>query len=85
MVSVRWCVCDSHRPARDEHDSFGVGLALTISLHNIPEGLAVAVPIAYTTRSRFWTIVIPFLTGLFEPLGAIVAGLFLRPYITEER
>ncbi|ELR17714.1 metal cation transporter, ZIP subfamily protein [Acanthamoeba castellanii str. Neff] len=65
--------------------SFGVGLALTISLHNIPEGLAVAVPIAYTTRSRFWTIAIPFLTGMFEPLGAIVAGLFLHPFITEER
>jgi ZIP family zinc transporter len=60
-------------------------LAVTISLHNIPEGLAVAVPIAYTTRSRFWTIAIPFLTGLFEPLGAIAAGLFLHPFITDQR
>lgn len=26
-----------------------------------------------------------YVTGLFEPLGAIVAGLFLHAFITEER
>jgi ZIP family zinc transporter len=60
----------------------GFILALAIAIHNIPEGIAVAVPIFAATRSRkrafFWS----FLSGLSEPLGALITGLLLYPFLS---
>lgn len=55
----------------------GFVLALAIALHNIPEGIAVAAPIYAATRSRkkaFWWAT---LSGLTEPLGALVMALLI--------
>ena len=60
----------------------GVVLAVAIALHNIPEGLAVSAPIYAATGSRkkaFWW---SFLSGVSEPVGAILAALVLRPFLT---
>lgn len=51
-------------------------------LHNIPEGLAVAVPFAYATRSRAAGVLAALVSGLAEPLGAVLAWLFLRRFFT---
>ena len=51
-------------------------------LHNIPEGLAVAVPFAYATRSRAASVLAALVSGLAEPLGAVLAWLFLRRFFT---
>ena len=51
-----------------------------IAIHNIPEGIAVSVLIYRATgnkRKAFW---FSFLSGLAEPLGALVAWLFLIPF-----
>lgn len=53
--------------------SAGVTLALAIAIHNVPEGIAVAAPVYAATGSRkkaFWWATI---SGLTEPLGALVA------------
>lgn len=53
--------------------SAGVALALAIAIHNIPEGIAVAAPIYAATGSRrraFWWATV---SGLTEPIGALVA------------
>jgi zinc transporter, ZIP family len=59
----------------------GASIAAAVALHNIPEGIAVAVPVFYATGSRgrafFWS----FLSGLSEPLGAVVAWLLLAPFL----
>lgn len=57
--------------------AFGIVLALAIAIHNIPEGVAVAVPLksAGVKDSRIFKIT--FLSGMTEPLGAIVAAFFL--------
>ena len=59
----------------------GLKLGLTIMLHNIPEGIAIAVPIYYSTYSRKNGVGLTLLSGLSEPLGAILAYLFLYRFI----
>jgi ZIP family zinc transporter len=60
-----------------------IPIAVAIAIHNIPEGIAVSVPIYHATGSRkkaFWW---SFSSGLAEPLGAIIAFLFLFPFWNE--
>ena len=56
--------------------TLGVSIAIAIAIHNIPEGIAVSVPIFYATGDRKKAFKISFLSGLSEPVGAIV-GFFL--------
>ena len=53
----------------------GYLLAIAIALHNIPEGLSVAIPIYYSTESKRKAIKFAFLSGLAEPIGALIASL----------
>lgn len=61
----------------------GLQLGLAIMLHNIPEGICIAVPIYYATKSKKQAISKTFLSGLAEPLGAILAWIFLSQFITD--
>ncbi|MEA3447742.1 MAG: zinc transporter ZupT [Bacteroidota bacterium] len=60
----------------------GLPIAIAIAIHNIPEGIAVAVPIYYATASRKKAFKWSFLSGLAEPIGAIIAFLILMPFFT---
>lgn len=51
--------------------SLGVLVALAIAIHNIPEEFAMAVPIV-TLKKRRFLYMAGFLSGLAEPLGAVV-------------
>jgi ZIP family zinc transporter len=66
-----------------ENIEIGIILTIAISLHNIPEGIAVAIPVCASEKSQkkgfFWA----FLSGMSEPLGAIVFGLIFLPFINE--
>ena len=53
-------------------------LVLAITLHNIPEGISVAVPIFYATGSRRKAFAYSVLSGLAEPVGAAIAYIALR-------
>ncbi len=60
----------------------GVAIAVAIAIHNIPEGLAVSVPVYAATGSRskaFWW---SFLSGVSEPVGAVLAAFVLMPFLT---
>lgn len=52
-------------------------------MHNIPEGIAIAVPIYYATKKRGVALKKTLISGLAEPLGAILAYLVLSQYITD--
>ena len=66
------------------HNShLGVAIALAIALHNIPEGLAISVPVYAATGSRAQAFLWSFLSGIAEPIGAVVAALFLLPFLSE--
>ena len=60
-----------------EDPSVGVAIAVAIALHNIPEGISVSVPIFYATGNRRKAFVYSLLSGLAEPVGAILAYLAL--------
>jgi len=64
--------------------SFGIAIALAISIHNIPEGIAVSVPIYYATGSRKKAFALSFLSGLAEPVGALLGFLFLMPFLNDQ-
>ena len=66
------------------HDiSLGIKLSIAIMLHNIPEGISIAVPIYYSTNSFKKAFKAVLISGLSEPLGAILAFIFLKSYINE--
>lgn len=54
-----------------------IPITIAIAIHNIPEGIAVAVPIYHATGSRKKAFWLSFSSGLAEPIGAIIAYLFL--------
>ena len=62
----------------------GFKLGLAIAFHNIPEGISIAVPIYYATKSKKNALFKTFLSGIAEPIGAILAFIFLSKYITDE-
>lgn len=59
----------------------GLKVAIAITLHNIPEGICIGVPIYYSTHKVGKAIKTTLISGLSEPLGAILAYLFLYKYI----
>jgi ZIP family zinc transporter len=58
--------------------ALGIAIAVAIALHNIPEGVSVSVPIFYATGNRKKAFFYSVLSGLSEPLGAIIAYAALR-------
>lgn len=59
---------------------FALPIVIAIALHNIPEGIAVSVPIYQATgkkRKAFWW---SLLSGLSEPLGAVIGYFILLPF-----
>ncbi|AOR23680.1 zinc transporter ZupT [Clostridium taeniosporum] len=62
--------------------SIAVPIAIAIAIHNIPEGIAVSVPVYYATGDKKKAFIYSFLSGLSEPLGAIIGYLILRPFIS---
>lgn len=59
----------------------GISIALAIALHNIPEGISVALPIYHATASRKKAFLYATLSGLAEPLGALIGFLILRNFL----
>lgn len=54
-----------------------IPIAVAIAIHNIPEGIAVSVPIFYATGNRKKAFLYSFLSGLAEPVGAIIGFLVI--------
>ena len=59
---------------KDPH--LGIAIAVAIAIHNVPEGIAVSIPIYYATGSRRKAFLYSFLSGLAEPIGALI-GFFV--------
>jgi ZIP family zinc transporter len=60
----------------------GIAIAVAVAIHNIPEGIAVSVPIYYATGSRLKAFKLSFLSGLSEPVGALVGYLIFMPFFS---
>jgi ZIP family zinc transporter len=60
--------------------TFGVFIAIAILLHNIPEGIATALPLCTSGVCRWDSFRVAFFSGFAEPLGALLAALFLTSF-----
>jgi ZIP family zinc transporter len=60
----------------------GISVAVAIALHNIPEGIAVSAPVLASTGSRAKAFTLSAASGLAEPAGALLAFLFLAPFLS---
>jgi ZIP family zinc transporter len=67
--------------AAGRHDlSLGITIIIMLGIHNIPEGIAVSVPIYHATGNKWKAFWLSFLSGLAEPAGALAAYFFLLPF-----
>ena len=67
----------------NENSVLGISIALAIAIHNIPEGIAISIPVYYSTGSRKKAFLTALFSGLSEPLGAIAAMAVLGRLITD--
>jgi len=63
--------------------SLGIPIAVAIAIHNIPEGIAISVPIYYATGRKRKAFLLSFLSGLAEPLGAIIGYFILSAFFND--
>ncbi len=63
--------------------SLGIAIAVAIAIHNIPEGIAVSVPIYHATGSKKKAFIYSFLSGLAEPVGALLGYFLLMPFMSD--
>ncbi len=61
----------------------GVSIAVAIAIHNIPEGIAVSAPVYYATQSRKKAFWLSFLSGLAEPVGALLGYFLFRTFFND--
>jgi len=62
----------------------GIAIAIAIAIHNIPEGIAVSAPIYKATGSRKKAFLWSFLSGVVEPIGALLTALILLPFLNPQ-
>lgn len=62
--------------------NLGIPIAIAIAIHNIPEGIAVAVPVYYATGNKKKAFWLSFLSGLAEPVGALIGFVILMPFMS---
>lgn len=63
--------------------ALGIAIAVAIAIHNVPEGIAVSVPVYFATGDKKKAFKLSFLSGLSEPVGALIAYLFLMPFLND--
>ena len=61
----------------------GMAIAVAIAIHNIPEGVAVSIPIFYATGDRKKAFFYSFLSGLAEPVGALIGYAIVYSFFSE--
>lgn len=61
----------------------GAVVAVAIALHNIPEGMCVSLPVYYATGKRFKAFMWGLLSGVSEPLAAILGYLVLARFFSD--
>ncbi len=63
--------------------SLGITLAIAVAIHNIPEGISVSVPIFHATGRKRKAFAYSFMSGLAEPLGALIGFAILFPFLND--
>lgn len=64
-----------------DNPSVGINLAFAIAIHNIPEGISIAIPVYYATGSKKKAILATLISALAEPAGALLGYSILSPFM----
>jgi len=59
----------------------GLVIAVAMTLHNIPEGIAISLPAYMAGASKMAAFRLALISGLVEPLGALIASLLLESFL----
>ncbi|MFA7709459.1 MAG: zinc transporter ZupT [archaeon] len=62
----------------------GIVIAIAIAIHNIPEGFAISMPIYYATKDKKKAFLFSLMSGMVEPLGALIAAVILLPFLSSQ-
>jgi len=63
--------------------AIGIAITIAIAVHNIPEGISVSVPIYFATGSKKKAFWLSFLSGVSEPVGALIGYTIFKPIFSE--
>ncbi len=63
--------------------TLGLSVAFAIAIHNIPEGIAVALPIYHVTGKKRYAMLYAALSGITEPIGALVGMLIFGLFVPQ--
>ncbi|MDR7871020.1 MAG: zinc transporter ZupT [Tissierellaceae bacterium] len=66
-----------------QEPSIAIPITVAIAIHNIPEGISVSVPVYYATGDKKKAFKYSFLSGLSEPIGALIGYLVLMPFLND--
>lgn len=66
-----------------QQPSLGIAIAIAVAIHNIPEGMSVAIPVYCATGDRKKALAWSLLSGMAEPVGAIIAYFILLPFLND--
>ena len=61
----------------------GLKIFFSIICHNIPEGISISVPLYYSGKSRARVVVMTLLSGIAEPIGALLSYYLLIGHIND--
>lgn len=59
----------------------GIILSIAIIMHNIPEGIGISIPIYCGTGNKKKAFIYTLISGISEPIGAVISMLFLYKFI----
>ena len=65
-----------------QNPQLGISIAIAIAIHNVPEGIAVSVPVYFATGDKKKAFMYSFLSGLSEPVGALIGYFILRNFLS---
>jgi ZIP family zinc transporter len=63
--------------------TMAISIVIAIAIHNIPEGISVSIPIFYATKSKKKAFFYSFLSGMAEPVGAILGYFVFKAFFNE--
>lgn len=66
-----------------QNPELGIPIAIAIAIHNIPEGISVSIPIYQATGSRKKAFIYSSLSGLAEPLGALIGFFVFKVFMSD--
>lgn len=66
-----------------QEPTIAIPITVAIAIHNIPEGISISAPIYYATGDRKKAFKYSFLSGLAEPIGALIGYFVLMPFLSD--